>query len=76
MFKNVRAVPSLSMDYTHRMVATLTLNMEKLAKNKGKQRFKIEKLKDPETASIMSEVINNTILETEKQRLEIKPIYK
>ena len=68
MFKNVRAVPSLSIDSTHRVViATLTWKREKLPKKKGKQRFKIEKLKDPETASIMSEAINSRILETENR---------
>ena len=40
IFKNVRAVPSLSMDSTHRMViATLNWRTEKLPKKKGKPRF-------------------------------------
>ena len=43
IFKNVRAVPSLSMDSTHRMViATLNWKTEKLPNKKGKQRFNIE----------------------------------
>ena len=64
MFRNVRAVPSLSMDSTHRMVvATLTWKTEKLPKKKGKRRFNLEKLRDPETANTMRQVINNKILE-------------
>ena len=43
IFQNVRAVPSLSMDSTHRMVvATLAWKTEKLPKKKGKQRFNLE----------------------------------
>ena len=68
IFQNVRAVPSLSMDSTHRMViATLTWKTEKLPKKKGKQRFNIENLRDSETADTMREVINNKIVEAENR---------
>ena len=68
MFRNVRAVPSLSMDSTHRMVvATLTWKTEKLPKKKGKRRFNIEKFKDPRTVDTMKENIGNKILEAENR---------
>ena len=72
IFKNVRAVPSLSMDSTHRMViATLNWKTEKLPKKKGKQRFNIEKLKDSDTARTMREVIQRKILEAEDRDWEV-----
>ena len=66
VFQNVRAVPSMSMDSTHRMVmATLAWRTEKLPKKKRKQRFKVEKLRDSETADAIREAINNKIVEAE-----------
>ena len=47
-------------------IVTKTWKKEKLQKNKGKQTFKIERLKDPETTCIMSEAKNKRILETGK----------
>ena len=66
IFKNVRAVPSLSMDSTHRMViGSLIWKREKLPRKKRKQRFNIEKLKESETVNIMRGAINSKILEAE-----------
>ena len=62
IFQNVRAVPSLSMDSTHRMViATLAWKTENLPKKKEKQRLNIENLQHSETADTIREFINNKI---------------
>ena len=71
IFKNVRAVPSLSMDSTHRMViGSLTWKREKLPRKRGKQRFNIEKLKEPETVNMMRGAINSKILAVEHRDWE------
>ena len=68
VLKNVRAVPSMSMNSTHRMVmATLAWRTEKLPKKKGKQIFNVEKLRDSKTADAMREVINNKIVKAESR---------
>ena len=64
MFRNVRAVPWLSMGSTHRMmVATLTWKTEKLRNKKGKRRFNIEKLKDSRTVDTTKENIGSKVFE-------------
>ena len=46
MFRNVRAIPSLSMDPTHRVnVAVLSRRKPKLQRKKGNARYKVENSK-------------------------------
>lgn len=71
MFRYVRAVPSLSMNSTHRiMIATLKWNKESHKREKCKTRFHVEKLKDPNCVSKMKDKISNKLEEVQASNLE------
>ena len=71
MFRDVRAVPSLSMDSMHRMViATLKWSKEKPTRKQCKTRLNVEKLKDASCAQDMRIKILRRLGESQADDLE------
>ena len=71
MFRDVRAVPSLSMDSMHRMViATLKWSKEKQTRKQSKTRLNVEKLKDANCAQDMRIKILSRLGESQADDLE------
>ena len=71
IFRDVRAVPSLSMDSTHRMViATLNWKKQKPQRKKCKLRYKVERLKEPDRASDMRAKVADKLQDTQVEDVE------
>ena len=71
MFRDVRAIPSLSMDSSHRMVvATLNWKIQRPRRKNCKLRFRTEMLKEPERVRELREKVSNRLQETQANSVE------
>ena len=73
LFKNVKSIPSVSLDSDHRLVlAKINIKKPKPMKKLVRERIKLEKLKEPEKAKLYKEKISEVYPSQQQETRDIE----